>query len=100
MKYMSPVNDHRWLFRFFVSEKNQKIDRTLAMLKEICEQHLEGAYDIEVIDITEDPVAGMEENILATPTLLKKIPKPARRIIGDLLDRESLLLHLDILEKE
>jgi circadian clock protein KaiB len=65
-------------------------------VRAICEEHLAGRYDLEVIDIYQQPALAMREQIVAAPTLIKKLPLPLRRIIGDLSGNERVLLGLDI----
>jgi circadian clock protein KaiB len=69
-------------------------------LKKICEEQLRGRYTLEVIDISQQPEAVRKEEILATPTLIKELPKPIRRIIGDLSNRERILIGLNLKPKE
>ncbi len=95
---MSPENKTHSVFRLFVSKKSSYTERALAMLEDICQQYLEGMCDIEVIDVIENPLAAMDEDIIATPCLLKKLPKPERRIIGNLSDKEKVLSGLDIIK--
>ena len=65
-------------------------------LKRICEQELEGQYDLEIIDVLQHPDVAEDEKILATPTLIKSLPLPLRRVIGDLSDTEKVLLGLEV----
>jgi circadian clock protein KaiB len=73
--------------------------RAIATIKEICEEHLKGRYDLRVIDIYQQPVLAKGEQIIAVPTLTRKLPPPLRRLIGDLSDRERVLVGLDIRPK-
>jgi circadian clock protein KaiB len=66
----------------------------------ICQEHLQGKYDLEVIDIHQKPTLAKDEQIVAAPTLIKQLPLPLRRIIGDLSDRESVLFGLDLKPKK
>lgn len=68
----------------------------IANLRRICEQELEGRYDLEIIDVLENPELAEDEKILATPTLIKSLPLPLRRVIGDLSDTEKVLLGLQV----
>jgi circadian clock protein KaiB len=70
--------------------------RAIANIKNICENHLKGRYQLEVIDIYEKPKLAKEEQIIASPTLIKKLPLPLRRFIGDLSDTEQILFGLDL----
>ena len=65
-------------------------------LRRICEQELRGQYELEVIDVLEQPQMAEDEKILATPTLIKQLPPPLRRVIGDLSDKEKVLLGLEV----
>jgi circadian clock protein KaiB len=69
--------------------------RAIENLREICDLELQGLYEIEVIDVLEHPTLAENEKILATPTLVKRLPEPVRKIIGDLSNRERVLLGLD-----
>jgi len=69
-------------------------------LKKICEEQLHGRYTLEVIDISQQPGAVRKEEIIATPTLIKELPKPIRRIIGDLSNSERILIGLNLKPKE
>ena len=68
----------------------------IANLRRICEQELEGQYDLEIIDVLQFPDLAEDEKILATPTLIKSLPLPLRRVIGDLSDKEKVLLGLEV----
>jgi circadian clock protein KaiB len=70
--------------------------RAIANIKNICESHLKGRYRLEVIDIYKNPSLGKGEQIIASPTLIKKLPLPLRRFIGDLSNTERILLGLDL----
>jgi circadian clock protein KaiB len=70
--------------------------RAIETVRAICEQHLQGRYDLEVIDIYQQPTLARGEQILAAPTLIKKLPLPLRRVIGDMSSTERVLLGLDL----
>ena len=82
--------------RLYVTGKTPKSERAIANLKEICEKELEGLYELEIIDVLEQPQLAEDEKILATPTLIKDLPPPLKRIIGDLSNSEKVLLGLDL----
>ena len=86
----------KFKLRLYVTGRTPQSQRAIDNLRAICEADLEGLYEIEVIDILENPVLAENEKILATPTLVKRLPEPVRKIIGDLSDREKVLLGLDI----
>ena len=68
----------------------------IANLRRICEEELEGRYELEIIDVLEQPQAAEDARVLATPTLIKRLPPPLRRVIGDLSDKEKVLLGLEV----
>ena len=82
--------------RLFITGRTPHSIRALDNLKEICESELKGQYQVEVIDVLENPGLADADKILATPTLVRRLPEPVRKIIGDLSDREKVLLGLDI----
>ncbi len=88
--------EDRYLLRLYVTGMTPRSTRALATIKAICEEHLHGRYDLEVIDIYQYPELAAEEQIIAAPTLVKKLPPPLRRFIGDLADVERVLLGLDL----
>lgn len=88
-----------YVLKLYVTGNTPRSERTLANLRKICEEELDCGYEIEVIDILENPQLAENERILATPTLIKELPPPIRRIIGDLSDRDKVLLGLDILPR-
>ena len=82
--------------RLYVAGKTQKSAAALSNLKKYCEEHLKGQYAIEIIDLLENPQLAEGDQILAIPTLVKKVPEPVRKIIGDLSNKEKVLVGLDI----
>ena len=80
----------------FVTGDSARTGTAIANLRRICEQELEGRYDLEIIDVLENPELAEDEKILATPTLIKSLPLPLRRVIGDLSDTEKVLLGLQV----
>jgi circadian clock protein KaiB len=80
----------------FVTGASSRTGTAIANLRRICEQELEGQYDLEIIDVLEYPDLAEDEKILATPTLIKSLPLPLRRVIGDLSDKEKVLLGLEV----
>ena len=83
--------------RLFITGHTPHSRRAIENLRRICETDLRDQYEIEVIDILENPQLAENEKIMATPTLVKKLPEPVRKIIGDLSDRDKVLLGLDLL---
>jgi len=84
------------LLRLYVTGKTSKAEVAIANLRRICEQELQGKYQLEVIDVLEQPQMAEDEKILATPTLIKQLPPPLRRVIGDLSDTGKVLLGLEV----
>jgi circadian clock protein KaiB len=85
--------------RLYVAGKTTKSVTALNNLKKYCEEHMQGQYTIEVIDLLEHPQLAEGDQILAIPTLVKKVPEPVRKIIGDLSNKEKVLVGLDIRPK-
>jgi circadian clock protein KaiB len=86
----------KYLIKLYVTGQTPRSARAIANLKRICEEELRGAYELIVIDVLERPQLAEDEKILATPTVVKELPKPIHRIIGDLSDTERVLLGLDL----
>ncbi|MBW6500030.1 MAG: circadian clock KaiB family protein [Bacteroidales bacterium] len=91
--------DDKWVLRLYVAGESPKALTAYANLKKICQEQLKGRYSIEIIDLLENPQLGAEYQILALPTLVRKLPVPVRKIIGDLSNTERVLVGLDILPK-
>ncbi len=85
--------------RLFVTGASPRTGAAIANLRRICEEELDGRYDLEIIDVLEFPELAEDERILATPTLIKSLPPPLRRVIGDLSNKEKVLLGLEVLPK-
>jgi circadian clock protein KaiB len=85
-----------WELKLYVAGKTPKSVTALANLKKYCEEHLMGRYKIEVIDLIEKPQLAEGDQILAVPTLVRKVPEPIRKIIGDLSNEEKVLVGLNI----
>ncbi len=89
-----------FVLRLYVAGQTPKSLLAFANLKKICEEHLAGMYQIEVIDLLINPQLARGDQILAIPTLVRKLPVPVRKIIGDLSDTERVLIGLDLLERK
>jgi circadian clock protein KaiB len=85
-----------WELRLYVAGQSAKSIAAFANLKRICEEHLAGVYRIEVIDLLENPRLAAEDQIVAIPTLVRKLPQPVRKIIGDLSNTERTLVGLQL----
>ena len=86
----------KYVLKLYITGKTPRTQNAVSMLKRICEEELEGHYELQVIDVLERPQLAEDEKILATPTLIKVMPLPLRRIIGDLSDKQKVLLFLDL----
>ena len=94
---IEPVTDeNKWMLRLYVAGQTPKALTAYAHLKDICEEHLQGSYQIEVIDLLVNPTLAKDDQILALPTLVRKLPEPIKKIIGDLSNTERVLVGLDI----
>lgn len=91
------VDPGSWQLRLYVAGQTPKSITAFANLKKICEEHLAGKYRIEVVDLLENPKLATGDQILAIPTLVRKLPPPMRKIIGDLSNKERVLIGLDLL---
>ena len=85
-----------YLLRLYVTGATSKSLRAIENIKRTCEQHLKGRYQLEVIDIYQQPVLAAGDQIVAAPTLVKRLPAPLRRFIGDMADSQRVLLGLDL----
>ena len=90
----------RYVLRLYVTGTTPKSVSAIANLKQVCKEYLQGRYDLEVIDVYQRPSLAAEEQIIAVPTLIKKLPLPLRRLIGDLSDTERVLFGLDLKRKQ
>ena len=90
-------NEHKqWQLRLYVAGQTPKCLAAFANLKKLCEEHMDGDYDIEIIDLLQQPQLARGDQILAIPTLVRKLPEPVRKIIGDLSNTERVLVGLDL----
>ena len=86
-----------YVLRLYITGSTPRSVRAIENMRRICEEHLAGRYDLEVIDIYQRPEAAREFQLIAAPTLVRLLPEPLRRIIGDLSDRDKVLHGLDLL---
>ena len=93
------ARSEKWVLRLYVAGKTRKAVAALNNLKSICDDQLSGRYRIEVIDLLENPRLARDNQILAVPTLVRKLPLPVRKIIGDLSNTERVLVGLDLIER-
>ena len=93
---MTPAHSEKFALRLYVAGQTPRAVRAFANLRKICEEHLAGRYSIEVIDLIENPALGRGDQILAVPTLVRQLPTPIKKIIGDLSNTERVLVGLDL----
>jgi circadian clock protein KaiB len=98
-RLLAGPQDQAYVLRLYVAGMTPNSLRAIANLKTICEEHLKGRYELDVIDLYQRPQLAKGEQIVAAPTLIKKVPLPLRKIIGDLSDTERVLVGLDIRKK-
>jgi len=91
-----PGTEETWELRLYVAGQTPRAITAFGNLKKLCEEHLAGKYQIEVIDLLQNPQLARGDQIIAVPTLVRKLPEPVRKIIGDLSDQERVLVGLDL----
>jgi circadian clock protein KaiB len=87
---------NKYILKLYVTGKTVRSENAIRNLKSICLNELKGEYELKVIDVLESPDSAEKDKVMATPTLIKSLPPPIRRLVGDLNDRDRVLLHLDI----
>lgn len=90
------TSNEKWLLRLYIAGRTPKCIIALENLKSFCQEHMSGQYEIEVVDLLENPRLAKDDQIIAIPTLVRKLPEPLRRIIGTLSDTERMLVGLDL----
>jgi circadian clock protein KaiB len=93
---VATAKEEKWELRLYVAGQSPRSLEAFANLKRICEEHLKGKYSIEVIDLLENPQLAKGDQILAVPTLVRKLPEPIRKIIGTLSEEDRVLVGLNI----
>jgi circadian clock protein KaiB len=96
---VNPADD-KWELRLYTAGQSPKSLAALANLRRVCEEHLAGRYSIEVIDLLKNPRLAKDDQIVAIPTLVRKLPEPLRKLIGDLSDTERTLVGLQLRPKQ
>ena len=89
-------SDKKWILRLYIAGLTPAAETALTNIKTICAQHLEGQYSLEVIDLLESPALAEGDQIFAVPTLVRQLPTPLRKIIGDLSNTRKVVVGLDI----
>jgi circadian clock protein KaiB len=99
IKSLKAASAEKYVLRLYVTGMTPRSTKAVENIKKICEEHLKGRYDLEIIDIYQQPTLAEGEQIIAAPTLIKKLPLPLRRFIGDMSMTENILLGLDLRPK-
>jgi circadian clock protein KaiB len=99
-KFLEKKGREKYILRLYVAGMTPSSTKAIMNIKKICEENLEGRYELVVIDVYQQPVLARDEQILAAPTLIKKLPLPIRRFIGDMSNKERILLGLDLRPKK
>ena len=96
---LQEAGNEKYVLRLYITGITPKSTQAIQNIKKICEENLKSRYELEVIDIYQQPVLAKDEQIIAAPTLIKKLPLPLRRFIGDMSDKERILVGLDLRPK-
>ena len=96
---LQDTGNEKYVLRLYITGITPKSTQAIQNIRKICEENLKGRYELEVIDIYQQPVLAKDEQIIAAPTLIKKLPLPLRRFIGDMSDKERILVGLDLRPK-
>ena len=99
-KTMQQSANEKYVLRLYVTGMTPKSINAIENIRKICEENLQGRYDLEVIDIYQQPEYAKKEQLLAAPTLIKKLPLPLRRFIGDMSNKEKIIVGLDLVPKK
>jgi circadian clock protein KaiB len=96
----SPEADERYILRLYVAGMTSRSARAIENVRAFCQKHLEGRYDLQVIDVYQQPALAKSEQLIAAPTLIKKLPLPLRRLIGDMSSEDRVLVGLDLVPRK
>lgn len=97
---LKSTQDHHYILRLYIAGMTPRSRSAIENIRQICDEHCKGGYDLEVIDVYQQPDRAREAQVIAAPTLIKKLPLPLRKLIGDMSDEERVLVGLDIRVKE
>jgi circadian clock protein KaiB len=89
-------DQRRYVLRLYIAGATSRSTQAIVNIKQICEEHLQGRYELEIVDVYQQPVLAAGEQIIAAPTLIKQLPLPLRKFIGDMSDTQSILVGLDL----
>lgn len=99
-KKQAKAESEVWDLRLYIAGQTPKSVTAFSNLKRMCEEHLKGKYHIEIVDLLENPKLAAGDQIIAVPTLVRKLPPPIRKIIGDLSNEERVLVGLDLIPRD
>lgn len=94
------TDSRKYVLKLYITGATPRSTKAIMNIRQICEEHLKGRYELDIIDIFQQPVLAKGEQIIAAPTLIKKLPLPLRRFIGDMSDTDKILLGLDLRQKK
>jgi circadian clock protein KaiB len=94
------ADDQHYVLRLYVTGSTPRSTRAIQNLRALCEEHLQGRYDLQVIDIYQQPGNARREQIIAAPTLVKQLPAPIRKLVGDMSNTDQVLMGLDLRPKQ
>jgi circadian clock protein KaiB len=97
---LQATSTEKYVLQLYVTGMTPKSIKAIENIRKICEENLQGRYELEVIDIYQQPEYAKKEEILAAPTLIKKLPLPLRKFIGDMSNKEKILIGLDLVPKK
>ena len=100
LKAIDKAKEEKYILRLYVTGVTPRSTRAILNVKKMCEEYLQGRYELQVIDIYQQPKLAQGEQIIAAPTLIKKLPLPLRRLIGDMSDTERFLVGIDLQAEE
>lgn len=95
-KALEHPTEEKYILKLYIAGSTPRSTQAIMSIRKICEENLKGRYELEIIDIYQQPVLAKGEQIVATPTLIKKLPAPLRKVIGDLSNTERILVGLDL----
>lgn len=96
---LAKAGERKYILRLYVAGMGPKSVQAIENIKRICEEHLPGRYQLEIIDIYQDPIFAEDGQIVAVPTLIKELPPPLRKLIGSMADKDRVLIGMDVESK-
>ena len=99
-KAIKKSSEQKYVLKLYITGMTPRSTKAIMNIRQICEEHLKGHFELEIIDIFQQPVLARGEQIIAAPTLIKKLPLPLRKFIGDMSDTDRILIGLDLRTKK